>query len=155
MIFTLPQVIKLAPKPCGVRTLLPAGRCRDAPALRCRLFAQAGVPLFWHLLGYARLYTIYMTFMCRIRAMADPNTQNRRAHAQRRAGPCGAPFCARKNRFCSPKYHFRHLKLILDHTSHFRLLFHDGGRFPDDCSTEAGSQRLKSVWGLRNSLPRS
>jgi hypothetical protein len=40
----------------------------------------------------------------------------------------------------------------LDHTIHFRLLFHDRGRFPDDCSTEASSHRLKSVWGLRNSF---
>ena len=47
MIFTFPQVaIKRAPKPCGGRTLLPAGRFRDAPALQCRLFVQAGVPLF-------------------------------------------------------------------------------------------------------------
>ena len=72
-------------------------------------------------------------------------------------GPLWRAILRPENRFCSPKYHFRHLKLILDHTSHFRLLymFHDGGRFPDDCSTEAGSHRLKSVWGLRNSFLRS
>ena len=63
MIFTFPQVImaiKLAPKPCGGRTLLPAGRSRDAPALRCRLFVQAGVPLFGTFWGmryvHMRLY---------------------------------------------------------------------------------------------------
>jgi hypothetical protein len=123
---------------------------------RRRVFVQAGVPLFgtsWgmrhvRICGCTCIYMAFLPRNCGFQYAKSPST------CAAACGPLRRAILRPENRFCSPKYHFRHLKLILDHTSHFRLLFHDGGRFPDDCSTEAGSQRLKLVWGLRNSLPR-
>ena len=97
MIFTFPQVIKLVPKPCGGRTLLPAGRFRDAPGAAC-LFKR-GCPFLvppgvCAMCAYAAVHA-YTWHFCPV--IADFNTQNRRAHAQRRAGPCGAPLCPPKS----------------------------------------------------------
>ena len=46
---------------------------------------------------------LYTWHLCVVYAQwRIPIRKNRRAHAQRRAGPCGAPFCARKIGFVHP-----------------------------------------------------